>query len=188
MRVKETIDNFRAGDHSAFETVFRRYYRPLCSFVYQLMGNPEKAEDVVQDAFMAAWVRHKDFDSEQKLTSFLFVVSRNIAINLLRSSDAKTVRGRLPEITADNFLDNRLLIDEFDSKLKNWLGALPEKCRQVMELALADHKNQEIAEKLKISVNTVKNQKTKGFKILASMYASEYPLIILYASIFFTQN
>lgn len=182
------IKSIKAGDHSAFDMVFRRYYRPLCSFVYHIIGDPERVEDVVQDTFMAVWLRYKNFDSEQKLTSFLFVVARNMTINLLRSSDSKVVRGSLPDISAENFLENQLLIDEFDGKLRDWLGALPEKCRQVMELALADNKNQEIADKLKISVNTVKNQKAKGFKILASMYTSDYPLIILYATLFFMKN
>lgn len=66
--------------------------------------------------------------------------------------------------------DDYIITAEFDQKLNHWLSSLPSECRKVVDMAIAGMKNDEIAQALKISVNTVKNQKVKGFKILKELY------------------
>lgn len=180
----DVIRKFNNGDHEAFRTIFNRYYRPLYSFVQAIVGNRSKPEDIVQDIFMILWTKRADFDSEQKLKSFLFVIARNRAINLIKRSDLRLRVTQFTEIDTDNYLDNYNIIEEFDLKLKHWLEALPEGCRRVMRLFLEDCSNAEIAERLDISVSTVKNQKVKALKILRKMYPADALGIILFSKLF----
>lgn len=180
----EAIRKFNNGDHEAFRAIFDRYYKPLYSFVHAIVGNQSKPEDVVQDIFMILWTKRADFDSEQKLKSFLFVIARNKALNLIKSSDLRLRAKQFTEFDTGSYLDNYNIVEEFDLKLKRWLDALPEGCRRVMELFLDDCGNAEIAERLAISVSTVKNQKVKAIKILRKMYPNEALGIILFSKLF----
>ena len=43
------------GDSNSFEILFRKYYQELCNYSMGILGDAEKAEDVVQDAFVYLW-------------------------------------------------------------------------------------------------------------------------------------
>ena len=68
----------------------------------------------------------------------------------------------------------------FDQKLNHWLESLPTECRKIIDMSVSGMKNDEIAKALNISINTVKNQKVKGFKILKELYKDEYLTILFY--------
>src|SRR5437867_2464035 len=52
---EDWIARIRAGDESAFERLFRKYYDPLCRHVAGYLGNRDAAEDVVQGVFARIW-------------------------------------------------------------------------------------------------------------------------------------
>ena len=86
--------------------------------------------------------------------------------------------------TATDDMEETLLIAEFDAKLRHWLDALPAECRKIIDLALDGKKNAEIAEALSLSVQTVKNQKVKGLKLLRELYRRDYALLLLFIRLF----
>ena len=179
------IARFNAGDEQAFREVFARYYKPLCSYIYDIIRDSEAADDVVQDIFMALWNRHTDFNAIEKISSFLFVSARHAALNILNHEAVK--QQHLNDYTAETATDDMeetLLIAEFDAKLRHWLDALPAECRKIIDLALDGKKNAEIAEALSLSVQTVKNQKVKGLKLLRELYRRDYALLLLFIRLF----
>lgn len=175
------IHSFRNGEHKAFEKIFKRYYKTLCSYVYGLIKESSATDDIVQESFITLWNKKKDFENLEKVIAFLFISVRNAAINFLRHEQIKQEKLKDYAIKRKEWESNDYwLIEEFDHKLESWLQTLPHECRKIIELSIDGKKNSEIAALLKISINTVKNQKVKGYKILRNLYRDEYLAILLY--------
>ena len=77
--IKDTtlIKSFNEGDPMAFKVIFDRYYKILCSYTYHFIRTPYAVDDIVQDIFVALWNRREKFDCIEKISSFLFVSTRN---------------------------------------------------------------------------------------------------------------
>jgi RNA polymerase sigma factor (sigma-70 family) len=77
------VDLVRAGSDPAFETIVERYGRALMRYVSRLLP-PERAEDVVQQAFVKAYqAMHRD-GAELNLRPWLYRIAHNTALNALR--------------------------------------------------------------------------------------------------------
>jgi RNA polymerase sigma factor (sigma-70 family) len=77
------VDLVRAGSDPAFEAIVERYRRPLTRYASRLLA-PERAEDVVQQAFMQAYeAMHRD-SAELRLRPWLYAIAHNAALNALR--------------------------------------------------------------------------------------------------------
>lgn len=186
LRVGEVmwIHSFNEGNEQAFKQVFERYYKPLCSYVYQYVSDVSATDDIVQELFVSLWSRKEHFESIEKIKSFLFVSARNACLNeLTRLQLHQTKLNEYKTEREYEEFEDFILIEEFDRKLTRWLDALPRECRRIVELSLSGRKNQEIAEMLQISISTVKNQKVKGFKILRELYRRDYVLLFIIGSV-----
>lgn len=78
------LTRMRAGDTSAFETFFRRYYDGLYRFAFDILGRRELAEEVVQDVFARIWVRRTEWVVTGTVQNYLYGAVRNGAIALIR--------------------------------------------------------------------------------------------------------
>jgi RNA polymerase sigma-70 factor (ECF subfamily) len=75
-----------AGSQSAFEQIVRRYQRPIISLIARMTGDRARAEDLAQETFVKAFRRLAAFDTTRRLSSWLFRIARNTAIDALRRS------------------------------------------------------------------------------------------------------
>lgn len=74
----------RQGSSAAFETLVRRYQGPLFNFSLRLLGKPEDAGDVVQDAFIQLYSHLAQLDEQEPISPWLFRVARNRCIDVIR--------------------------------------------------------------------------------------------------------
>lgn len=58
---EDIIPSFQQGEPTAFNAFFKQYYRPLCFFAEQLLGDMAEAEDIVKDSYMKLWNKRSDF-------------------------------------------------------------------------------------------------------------------------------
>jgi RNA polymerase sigma-70 factor, ECF subfamily len=87
-----------AGSQAAFEQIVRRYQRPVVSLIARMTGDRTLAEDLAQETFIRAFRSLAAFDTTRRLSSWLFRIAHNIAIDAMRrsrqqpaSSDAKQI-------------------------------------------------------------------------------------------------
>jgi RNA polymerase sigma-70 factor (ECF subfamily) len=93
----ELITAHLGGDPRAFEHLVDRYQVRLLNFVYRMIGDRERAEDLVQEAFLRVY-RHLDrFDPARKFSTWLYTIASNLAKNELRN------RGRSPLVLFQYF-------------------------------------------------------------------------------------
>ena len=79
------------GRDAAFRELIRRYERPVFSLIYRMVRDRELAEDLAQDTFIKVLNHIDRYRPEFKLSSWLFKIANNVAIDHLRRRQLDTV-------------------------------------------------------------------------------------------------
>lgn len=74
-----------AGDGRAFQELVGRYRGRLLNFVHRMIGDRERAEDLVQEAFLRVYRHLHRFDTTKKFSTWIYTIASNLAKNELRS-------------------------------------------------------------------------------------------------------
>ena len=72
------------GSQSAFEQIVRRYQRPVIGLIARMVGDRAAAEDLAQESFVKAFRSLNSFDVTRRLSSWLFRIAHNTALDWLR--------------------------------------------------------------------------------------------------------
>jgi len=152
------------------EQLFKDLYSRLVYFCYQLIGDKENAEDLVQEAFVTYWNLKEEIAPDKiAIKSFLYTTVRNASFNFKRHN--KVVKGYLEKqsisISDEQTIMHSMIRSEVLAELYEAINTLPESCRKISRMSfLQSKKNQEIANELGISINTVKTQKQRALQLL----------------------
>ena len=146
----------------ALESEFRTYYRPLCLYALHYLGDPDAAEDIVQESFTALWQQEKAI---QSVKAWLYAAVRNRCIDALRRA------GKTEPLPMD--LDGPISDDEaaerssLEARLWTAVDSLPEMRRKCLLLAKRDGLSyKEIADELNLSEHTVRNHISRALETL----------------------
>jgi RNA polymerase sigma-70 factor (ECF subfamily) len=155
---RELIERVKRGDATAYDVLVRRYLAHATSIARRLLGDPDDAEDLVQDAFVRALSRIGSFDEGRAFGPWFFRLLINTGLNArkfrsLRSTE--TERRDVPSSTPTPLeLAER---DEIRQRFADALAALPARQRLVVSLFEVDGLTTvEIATMLGISRETVR--------------------------------
>jgi RNA polymerase sigma-70 factor (ECF subfamily) len=74
-----------AGDARAFQELVGRYRSRLLNFVHRMIGDRERAEDLVQEAFIRVYRHLHRFDRSRKFSTWIYTIASNLAKNELRN-------------------------------------------------------------------------------------------------------
>ncbi|MFT3947612.1 MAG: RNA polymerase sigma-70 factor [Agriterribacter sp.] len=151
-----------ADDQKAFAILFEYYRNRIYTVAFTLTDSKQAAEEIVQDVFVKVWLKRKELPAVEKFKAWLFVIARNMIFSFLRSEAAKAKKQR--QAGADLLLSGspQEALDKLGEKeLRHLLLAavdqLSAQQKQVYLLSKeAGMKQQEIAEQLNISPQTVK--------------------------------
>ena len=168
------ISDLKSGQESAFDYLFVTRYKELCRFAWAFVGSYEAAEDIVQDVFIKIWENNLRISNGVSLDSYLYVAVRNGCVSYIRR--VKPSEGL--EVIAEREVEETLLEDwKF---VWDAVEELPERCRLVLKLVvLEDMKYAEVAERLDISINTVKGQMKIAYRELRKKFSTGQ-LVLLY--------
>lgn len=166
IETEEFIKELKAGKESAFDSLFRGRYKDLCRFAWSFVGDYSVAEDIVQELFSTIWRKREAIDERQSVDSYLYVSVRNACYTYLKTKKQNV------ELAA---LMDEVIIPEIEyitespvlRVLWNTVEALPLQCKVIFKLVvLEDMKYQEVAERMDISVNSVKTQMKIAYREL----------------------
>ena len=79
------VQSYLSGDERAFTVMVDRYQVRLLNFVYRIVGDRERAEDLVQEAFIRVHRHLGRFDRTKKFSTWIYTIASNLAKNELRN-------------------------------------------------------------------------------------------------------
>ena len=159
----------KAGDKHAFKLFFDEYYSSFCLYANSILDDLELSQDIVSDCFVKIWERKDKIQIKTSIEKYVLLSVRNSIYSYLRSPRSKNI-----DI---EFIIERLEntpIEEYDiekeetiQRIYKLIEELPEQRRRILELATFKGMSyKDIAEKLNISVNTVKTQLSRAYHFL----------------------
>ena len=164
------LEGINKKDMRAWEELYAGYYAVLCSYVNNILRDRDQAQDIVQDVLVAVWKSSKQFGDMKELTSYLYRACYNNALIYKRNVQIrKDIEQKIVLETEVEFSDEIFAItvrDELLRQLYCYIKELPDGAREIMELSILGLSGPEIAEKLGITIHTVKTQKSRSFKYL----------------------
>ena len=128
------------GDPEAFRLIFERYSRPIISFIYDMVGDRDLAEELTQETFVRAHRNLRTMREETKLSTWLFGIARNVAREALRARIRDNQHVDLEDTLVLGLSDGepepveRLLGKELNQMIQRALAALDEDKRLVFTL------------------------------------------------------
>ena len=166
---RELVKHVLAGQTDDFRRLVERHQQAIFRFALGLLGNREEAQDVTQEAFLAAYSNLSSYDSSRgAFSTWLFTISRNRCINRLKKNQPAS----LPDpnaVQADRTADP-VDTQELSQCLDRALEALPVEQRSAFVLAeVEDLPYQEIARIEQTTLGTVKSRIHRAKKQLKAL-------------------
>jgi RNA polymerase sigma-70 factor (ECF subfamily) len=172
------VERARAKDEAAFEELVNRYEDKLYRLAMRFVRNETDAQEILQEAFLSAWRNLPTFEGRAQFGSWMYRVTVNAALMLLRS------RNRHPEVTVDDIepsalndavaesgqtvrgnsdwskrADEQLQSQQLRQHIQTSVDALPEGLRTVFLLRdVEELSTEDTAEMLGLSVPAVKTR------------------------------
>lgn len=158
---KILLGKIARGNKKAFDTLFRKYYQQLVNFAIGYMHDGAEAEELVQDVMVKFWQQAQELQIEVSVQAYLYTSVRNKALNALKHEKVKQkyIDEQASRKTVVDDSDTSVNMDVFRKELHHAMSELPERCRQIFELAKFEGLTyDEIATFLEVSSKTVENQ------------------------------
>ncbi len=154
----ELIERVKRGDLAAFDEVVRLYLRRAFAVAFRVLRNREDAEDLTQEAFVAALTNIAAFDTQRPFGPWLFRIVVNRALNAQKARALRRMEPIPPEYeAADASPEAALEQNELRRHLDRAMNALPEKQQMIVRLFdLEGFSSAEIGDMLDLSPGTVR--------------------------------
>lgn len=156
-----------AGDHQAFRQLVLRHQDAIVGTVTKMLGNTTDSEDIAQQVFIRVWKHAKRYKPDNKFTTYLYTIVRNLVYNETRrrsrkktvSTDAREDEQHLQHPDLDSPQPDASLLDtELREAIDAAIASLPE--NQRLAVVLRRYENlpyEEIAAVLNTTVPSVKS-------------------------------
>lgn len=185
LEMNALIEAHLAGDPKAFPQIVARYQVRLLNFVYRMIGDRERAEDLVQEAFLRVYRHLERFDRSRKFSTWVYTIASNLAKNELRN------RSRSPLVTFEqarprdddeprtlDFEDSASRPDDLYERrqlralVDQTVARLSSHHREVFVLRELEGKSyEEIAEIMHCNLGTVKSRLNRARQSFAELIA-----------------
>jgi RNA polymerase sigma-70 factor (family 1) len=157
-----------SGEQHAFDTIYHTYYQALCFFANRIIQNEQEAEDISQECMEKLWNARGQFKDAGHVKGFLYTVAYRACMNhfkrLKRMSGVDEDTELLPEPVN---IEAEICRVEVVREVHSAIESLPPECRKIVRMSFVlKMRNKEIAAELNLAESTVKNQKTRGYKLL----------------------
>ena len=155
----ELIQRTGAGDRAAFETLYKRYSRPVFALALRRLGDRGRAEDALQETFVSIWRSAGTYKPERGPGApWLYGVARNAIVDRSRARHEPPADAP-EEASLDAGPEERAERSWVQWRVHRALETLPEREREVIALAYwSDLSQSEVAAKLGIPLGTVKTR------------------------------
>ena len=158
----------KGGCEKAFYTLYTLLFPNLVKYVRQIVKDAFLAEDIVQEVLIKVWRERESLNIIGQVQAYIYKMAHHSSMNKLqhlatsKNRVNRTVSDEEWLFISDSYQVDELIIenmerDDMDALIRQTIDTLPAKCREVFMLSRYDElSNEEIAQKLSISVHTVR--------------------------------
>jgi RNA polymerase sigma-70 factor, ECF subfamily len=149
-----------AGDRHALEALYERYYRRLCWYANSVLSDMDDAQDVVQDVFIRLINAPEKFDATRTFSSWVYAVTRNKCLNLIRDRNTRTriLREAVPIINDAHTTPDQPDPEHQRMEVERVVEGLKDKDRAIFRMRFDEKKSiRQIADELGAPEGTVKS-------------------------------
>lgn len=183
------MGDLRKSNVDDFELLYKNYYVYLCFVAEQVVKNPVDAEEIVSEVFLKLWNNKESLVITSSLKTYLIRAVHNTALNYLEKM-RPTNYGELPDFMLElagwdnDYPLGRLFEKEAFELLEKGIHSLPEGCREIFLLSRdKDMTYNDIAQRLGISVNTVKTQMKIALSRIRELLKDYMPILLVFLNI-----
>lgn len=164
------LAKIKEGDENAFSLFYEQHWTVIHRFVMKYVKCQELSNDVTQDIFVRFWEGRADLPEISSLKSYLFIVARNAAFNVLKKASVQEnlkEKIMLAAVASRNTIEDDMLSMEYLDHLKKVVETLPAQTQKIFSLCREDEKSyQEVSQMLGISKDAVKKHMVRSMKLL----------------------
>lgn len=177
----ELLKKAREGNQQAAEELFTDYLknsRPIQALLRRALSNPEDREEMLHEIYLQLITGGSSFQGKSRLSTYIYRIARVTVFQRYRRENTLK-RGKIfrkvmedTEIPADDSAgpEYSFSIKQGREIIRDLISMLPEAYRGALELrVLSDKSYEDIAEDLKIPINTVSSRIHKGKKLLSEI-------------------
>ncbi len=170
------------GSHKAYADLMNSYREPLYLLLLRMTHNTTTASDLTMETFSKAFLQLHRYAPTGTFSSWLFSIGVNTYIDFLRKRRVETVPlGSITRTSEGEFIEYQIpsgqpnpeevmIRMQRDATLKEVVASLKEPYRRIIELRYyEDLSYEEIAERLKLPLGTVKVRLLRAKNLLASI-------------------
>ena len=170
----ELIVAAKAGDNTAWETLFERYRRPVYAFISRtLNGDSMTADDIFQDLWIKVMNKISAYQEDGRFSAWLFRIAHNQVLEHFRREKSRskigkvTDDGEIPDQISNRFSPVSALAEkELSERLEALLNQLPPEQKEVFIMRQNNLSFKEIAAIQKCPVNTALGRMHNCLKFL----------------------
>ena len=185
---KDLLTKLKNADQEAFRQIYESYVKKVYRFVYRFVRNADESEDLTQEVFLSIWEHKQTINLSKSFDGFIFTIAYRKIIDYYRLASKKPFTELddvfISNIASEMHSDELLVKHQIESIYEKALQEMPPKRREVFLLSRHDGlTNQQIADKMHISIKTVENQMTSALSFLKSYLLNSDGIAL---SLFFT--
>lgn len=156
--------NYKQGDRSAYETIYKEHADYLLHYGYKISSNGELVEDAVHDLFVELWKNRATIGQTDNIRAYLTVSLRRKVIRAVQRKQKTSADIKIEDVPfeADLAIDEIIAASEENShrsqQLTSAMAQLSNRQREVLYMKYyAQMNNEEISDALKINNQSVRN-------------------------------
>lgn len=177
------ISQLKRGDEKAFQTIYNQLYKHIFSLLVSLVKDQEQAEDLLQETFVRLWLTRGQLEESKSLYPYVYLIAKRLAIDHFRKKMLE-VRSKesfqLYQKGISNQTEEFINASDISRFTKVAVDSLPKQQRQVFILSKNEGLSyDEIAERMHISRNTVKNHLVSAVRTLKIHFLKNDTILLL---------
>jgi len=166
------IGRIASGDRLAMQVLFARHHVRVYRFVFRLVRDEWRAEDLISEVFLDVWRQAGKFEGRSAVSTWLLAIARFKALSALRRRPDEALDDETAEAIEDTSDDPQVALEKKDKSavIRKCLERLSAEHREIIDLVYYHEKSvEEVAEIVGIPENTVKTRMFYARKRLAEI-------------------
>lgn len=173
-----------AGDEAVFRVIYDQLHKRVYHLLFSLVKDRQETEELLQETFVSLWLNRGKLNPTQPLYPYVYLTARRLAIDFFRrkltESNAKEYLA-LHQRRYDHETEETINATDLHRITEDAIRKLPKQQQTVFILSRDEGLSyDEIAERLHISKNTVKNHLVSALKTLRTYFIKNNILYVYF--------